>query len=368
MIGSTNFDEYYSQFNFNGIPKEKLIAARQKIIETTRKAKMCKPNFIRKKLKAILKPLINIVRNLRVSEHDNKKLDNLLRILKEIYCIPISLGEKLRNNFYSLLDKIYLIPLSKGQSFDDLAYRLTIRTIEKADQEIKEIVSSITDEMIIYQKGELPECVIKNMDGKLIPLKGDILQIKHYYARSIVFIKNILRDDQIKNSTFLDVGATSSLFFDLLGNNGVGLNVSEGAINNMKKNGIETILASSDDIPYGDKFFDYVICFNTLGHLENPIKSMREMQRVCRKIIFLSMGDSEVFNFLDYSNDKLGIHRWHKFRWTRDALLRLIDFLNMKLIQEDRIYSFPEPQYYKEKLFQRKWGKGRKYRIYALQV
>lgn len=292
----------------------------------------------------------------------------ILRLIVKTYLLPLTVGRLFINKGYIALNKLYKIPQKKDLNYEDWIYELTTKKLDKENGEIKETVYKISDEMITNQWGEKPEFVIINHNKQLIPLKGSISQYKYYFSHLISFIKNLLCEEEIYKARFLDVGASSSLFFDLMGKRGIGLNCDKSAVRNIKKAGIEAVFGSAEKIPFKDKTIDYVFFFNTLNHVENPILAMKEIKRVCKKMIFVSMGEAHQFDFLDFRSKELDTAHWCKFRWTRESFLKLIEYLNLKLIKEEYISYSEDPQSLKETLFQRMWGKGSAYRVYAIKV
>lgn len=292
----------------------------------------------------------------------------ILKLIVKIYLLPLNIVKLFINKGYILLINFYKIPQKKNMDYEDWVYKLTTRKLDKEDTEIKKIVYQISDEMIINQWGDKPEFVKINQNKQLIPLKGSIIQYKYYFSHLIGFIINLLGKEEISKARFLDVGASSSLFFNLLGKTGIGLNCDKSAVTNMKKSGIEAFFGSAEEIAFGDKSIDYVFFFNTLNHVENPILAMREIKRVCKKIIFVSMGEAHKFDFLDFRSEELETAHWCKFRWTRESFLKLLDYLNLKLINEEYISCFENSKGLRETLFQKMWGKGKGYRVYAIKV
>ena len=63
-----------------------------------------------------------------------------------------------------------------------------------------------------------------------------------------------------------------------------GLDYSTVAINRMKNlhRSIEYIKGDFLNTPYRDRYFDYVISGDSIGHLEDPEKLIEEMARICK--------------------------------------------------------------------------------------
>ena len=57
----------------------------------------------------------------------------------------------------------------------------------------------------------------------------------------------------------------------------------------LKKAKIKTILGKAENLPFEDKGFDTVISLTTLQNFENIEKAIKEMERVCRKTLIVSI-------------------------------------------------------------------------------
>ena len=79
----------------------------------------------------------------------------------------------------------------------------------------------------------------------------------------------------------LDVGDTDGLMLRHLGKDALGFNLAPAAISNIRANGVEAQLGDGHELPFDDRSFDYVLCFETLEHVENPLQLLGELERVC---------------------------------------------------------------------------------------
>jgi 2-polyprenyl-3-methyl-5-hydroxy-6-metoxy-1,4-benzoquinol methylase len=84
--------------------------------------------------------------------------------------------------------------------------------------------------------------------------------------------------------------------------------------------------ASIYNLPYKDNFFDLVTCTEVLEHLENPEKAIKEMLRVTKKYLILSVPNEPFFrlsnflrgkNILRLGNDKGHINHWNPFSFKK---------------------------------------------------
>ncbi len=108
-----------------------------------------------------------------------------------------------------------------------------------------------------------------------------------FIAARIRFIRDMLGPEEIERSTFADIGDSNGVFLRALGKKGTSVNVSRDVLNNIS--GLETLLGGLPTIPLGDGAFDYVLCFETVEHLHDPIGGLRELARLARKGVFVSI-------------------------------------------------------------------------------
>ena len=62
----------------------------------------------------------------------------------------------------------------------------------------------------------------------------------------------------------------------------VGVDISEKLLKKAKKRGAEPVLADAEALPFKDGSFDSAVCIETLGHIEDPGKVLREMHRTLK--------------------------------------------------------------------------------------
>ena len=96
---------------------------------------------------------------------------------------------------------------------------------------------------------------------------------------------NVLRErigTRLPEVRILDVGDTDGLMLKHLGHTGLGFNLAPAAVENIRANGVEAQLGDGQELPFDDASFDYVFCFETLEHVENPAQLLGQLARVCR--------------------------------------------------------------------------------------
>lgn len=96
-------------------------------------------------------------------------------------------------------------------------------------------------------------------------------------------------------------------------------------------------------LPYKDNFFDLVVCTEVLEHLDNPRKAYKELIRVSKKYILLSVPNEPFFTWQRMARFQnilhLGAHPEHIQHWTVSAFTKFIHVRGVKLITR----KFPIP-------------------------
>jgi SAM-dependent methyltransferase len=105
--------------------------------------------------------------------------------------------------------------------------------------------------------------------------------LRYFHAWRVHRLRGLV-GPRLEGASFLDVGDTDGLMLKHLGQPGLGFNLSQAAVRNIEANGIEARLGDGQELPFDDGSFDYVLCFETLEHVESPPKLLEELARVCR--------------------------------------------------------------------------------------
>lgn len=246
------------------------------------------------------------------------------------------------------------IPLTnEGQDFEEVFYDLN-RSLEGESELVRRIMSSITDQEIVYQKGEGPEVVIPDGQGGMVPRKGTMLMLKYFIAKRVELVLESVPD--MEHKSLLDVGATSDLLFRYFNKRGVGLNVSPQSVEYMKTQGIEAVVGDAESLRYEDKSFDILFCFQTLEHLENPVRALREFARVTREKLFMTIPATPTTKLCTFEPTTRGRHRWHTFEFCDSDFRKLVKRVGLRVIRHVSIYPFGQARNFRQRLFVKRWG------------
>lgn len=95
----------------------------------------------------------------------------------------------------------------------------------------------------------------------------------------------------------------------------------------------------ADRLPFRDKSFDTVSCFETLEHLEDPTLGLTELHRVARSTVILTVPNCEVTAGQRASG--LIYHHWidptHRSFWTFPEFVSLVQDSGFEIISSSRI-------------------------------
>lgn len=89
-------------------------------------------------------------------------------------------------------------------------------------------------------------------------------------------------------------------------------------------------------LPYKNNSFDLVICTEVLEHLENPKKAYRELLRVSRKYVLVSVPNEPFFTIQRIGRLQnvlhLGAHPEHIQHWTFPAFTKFMKVKGVKIV------------------------------------
>jgi 2-polyprenyl-3-methyl-5-hydroxy-6-metoxy-1,4-benzoquinol methylase len=144
------------------------------------------------------------------------------------------------------------------------------------------------------------------------------------------FFRNLVNITKTKTvDSILDVGCGEGFTLNRLKEHGVGkrlegLEYSKDAIELGKKTypDIKIVQGSVYELPYEDNSFDLVLCTEVLEHLDNPKDALKELARVSKKYLVISVPNEPFFmlaqlirgkNWSRLGNDIEHINHWTMF-------------------------------------------------------
>jgi 2-polyprenyl-3-methyl-5-hydroxy-6-metoxy-1,4-benzoquinol methylase len=145
--------------------------------------------------------------------------------------------------------------------------------------------------------------------------------INNFFSTLISLIK------PLSIESILDAGAGEGFTMNKLKENSIGKRIegiecSKEAISFGKKlfPNLTIKKGSIYNLPYEDNSFDLAICTEVLEHLEEPTKALKEMLRISKKHLIISVPNEPFFmlsnflrgkNLLKFGNDKGHINHWN---------------------------------------------------------
>lgn len=210
-----------------------------------------------------------------------------------------------------------------------------------AEPHLQPLVEEMTDEQARMHFGE-EEPVNEEHQRRAV---------RYFHAWRVYTLRQRI-GPPLANAQILDVGDTDGLILKHLGKSGIGLNLSPAAIRNIEANGIEARVGDCHSLPFEDNAFDYVFCFETLEHVENPHQVLKELARVCRP-------DGRVFisipwvprTFIHPRNPDYPRGAMHIFEFCREHFAALVTHTPLRIAWEDVCNLLGEPSTVDQRLF-----------------
>ena len=124
----------------------------------------------------------------------------------------------------------------------------------------------------------------------------------------------------------LDIGCNSGEFLKRLmgkkkGIKACGIDISEKVVAIAREKGIQAEVGDTEELPYADKSFDYVVLMEVLSHIHEPQKALKEIRRVLKD-------DGVLIGSCPHKNIELAIWddaRLHHAYYTTEQLYELLN-------------------------------------------
>jgi ubiquinone/menaquinone biosynthesis C-methylase UbiE len=164
------------------------------------------------------------------------------------------------------------------------------------------------------------------------PLKKFL--INNFFNVLLGFLKGIDID------SILDVGCGEGFTLGKLKEHGIGkkhtgIDAAKDAIVLGKKENPNLNLSIGDiyNLKFKDKSFDLVISTEVLEHLADPKKALRELKRISKKYVLLSVPNEPWFYLFNYT--QWGKDIGHINKWTKSAFVKLIKSQGLKVVKSE---------------------------------
>lgn len=172
-----------------------------------------------------------------------------------------------------------------------------------------------------------------------------VLHLALFLGQATLNLESRLQADGFdpEKSLILDAGDPDSLVLRSLGaKRGVSLNILEQCVRQVRLMGGRAIQGDCEALPFQDGAFDYCVCFETLEHLENPIHALKELRRICRKKVFVSIPwVPETRIHEDKHTDSEPDVEHHIFEFSPDDFAKVVSHTGCEITHSDQIAMFP---------------------------
>jgi len=116
----------------------------------------------------------------------------------------------------------------------------------------------------------------------------NLLKVKIRLALTYNFVLECIGEIK-KSDRIVDVGAASGIFLEVFGKKELGVDKYTPHVNAMIKFGIDAVYGQGESLPFDDASFTYGFSFECFEHSQSPLLLLKELARVCRKDIFISV-------------------------------------------------------------------------------
>ncbi len=139
-------------------------------------------------------------------------------------------------------------------------------------------------------------------------------------------------------------GETLARLEDVLGERVAAIDVLDKCVAYTKQRfpHVDVSMASVYELPFEDRSFDLVVCLEVMEHLDRPAEALRELSRVCRGNLVVSVPYEPYFRLGSLMRGKyvrgFGNHPDHVNHWNRRSLPA---FLRAQVDVADVAVAFP---------------------------
>jgi len=165
--------------------------------------------------------------------------------------------------------------------------------------------------------------------------------IKSFIISRIRFIQENIGKGEFENSVFADIGDSSGIFLKVFNKKGIGVNISKEAVINIKAKDIDSVRADVGNLPFKDGVFDNILFFEIFEHVPNPIETLKELNRVCKKSVFLAIPYVSRTNIYEYKrNPEIPLFQNHIFEFSNDDFKKIVSHGGFKVHKEKKVDVF----------------------------
>jgi SAM-dependent methyltransferase len=172
-----------------------------------------------------------------------------------------------------------------------------------------------------------------------------LLHLKLYLAHLTRNLEARLKLDGYSSgtSTILDVGDPDGVVLERMGcRQGFSVNILKPCTEQILGRHGRPVQGDCEHLPFPDKAFDYVFCFETFEHLENPIQGLKDLCRVCKRKLFISIPwvKKTTIHEDNYTKDQPEPEH-HIFEFDASDFARIVSHTPFRVTYQNRMEMFP---------------------------
>lgn len=167
--------------------------------------------------------------------------------------------------------------------------------------------------------------------------------IHPFAVERLDFIIRTLQEKEIQGSSFADIGDSDGTFLRALGKDGTSINFSDTVLANIS--GLQKLKGCLPSIALPDGSFDYILLFETLEHLPDPVAGLREVERLARKGVFVSIPHVSSTRIKEFWNNRRApAGESHVFEFSPRDFAKLVTYTGFSIRDSRRVRVFASPR------------------------
>ena len=174
--------------------------------------------------------------------------------------------------------------------------------------------------------------------------------VELFALERVDFVIRTLGEAEIARSSFADIGDSDGTFLRALGKDETSINYSQSVLANIRD--VKKMEGCLPKIGLPDDSFDYVLLFETLEHLPDPIAGLREIDRLARKGAFVSIPYVKKTRVKPYwNNRRVPVGESHVFELSPGDFTKIATYTRFRVRDFRRVRVFATPRSFSEILF-----------------
>lgn len=171
------------------------------------------------------------------------------------------------------------------------------------------------------------------------------INTQHLTLQLAVIIRAVrqrLFEECIPDGRVLDVGDPDGMLVKLGAGGGFSLNILNSCVTQIRRRGGCAVQGDLEALPFAAGSVDTVICCETIEHLENPIRGLKELARVARRRILVSV-PYVAQTRIHQDNYQQGVPEVenHVFEFSREDFERVATHAGLRIVHYDVLNLFP---------------------------